>query len=228
MTKQSAFSASSPQPPVLARTGAALGEGGLKTPHVEGNMDGSGIALRSRGYQVRILAAARKSRRQPIPNVLKPGTMLVPLTQGRFAIIDEGDASAVSQHSWCAAKATLSDSLFYATAKIAGKVVKLHKFLWELWGRQRAGLDHINGDGLDNRRSNLRAATQSQNLANSRMFRTNTSGYRGVSRFRGKWVAQIRINGTVVHIGRFDTAELASAAYKQTAQALHGEFARAS
>lgn len=192
-------------------------------------MGEEGTGLRSRGYEVRILAAApkdrRRKRRELIPNVLKPGTLLVPLTQGRFAIIDEADAAAVSRHTWSAAKATESDSLYYAVTKIDGRVTKLHRFLWALSSRPAAPrLDHENGDGLDNRQANLRPATPAQNVANSRLQKRNTSGYKGVTWLAGKWVAQLGSK----YIGRFTDPAEAHRAYLNAARERYGEFARAS
>lgn len=89
-------------------------------------------------------------------------------------------------------------------------------------------IDHINGIRDDNRISNLRLATRSQNNANSKVASHNTSGYKGVwfDKSRNKFVSQIKINGTNKHIGRFNTAEEAHAAYCEVASSLHGEFAR--
>lgn len=87
-------------------------------------------------------------------------------------------------------------------------------------------VDHINGDRSDNRWSNLRLASRSQNNCNSGRRRNNTSGHKGV-RFHkkaGKWMAEARINGERIYLGLFDTAEAASEAYSDHAQKTHGEF----
>lgn len=89
-------------------------------------------------------------------------------------------------------------------------------------------IDHINGDGLDNRLANLREATPAQNRTNALAQKSNRLGLRGVhfhpaaKRYR----AQICKNGKTRHIGYFDTPELAHAAYLKAAQELHGEFVR--
>lgn len=79
------------------------------------------------------------------------------------------------------------------------------------------GVDHINGNGLDNRKENLRPATDAQNKQNLVLSFTNRSGYRGVSwdRFRGKWKAQARVNGKNRSFGRFDTVEEAAQAIQK-------------
>lgn len=91
-------------------------------------------------------------------------------------------------------------------------------------------IDHINGDPSDNRFSNLREATQSQNCANARKSKNNTSGVKGVhwDRVNKKWRATIMHKRRQITIGRFDTIKQAAAAYEAKAAALFGEFARTS
>lgn len=88
-------------------------------------------------------------------------------------------------------------------------------------------VDHIDGNGLNNRRENLRLVTHSQNMQNQRMQVNNTSGYKGVSwhKVRGMWRATIRVNNKNKHLGYFKTRELAYAAYCEAAIKYHGEFA---
>lgn len=103
-----------------------------------------------------------------------------------------------------------------------------HKFMHRLILNAPEGsqVDHINGNKLDNRRSNLRLATASQNRANKGKIVNNTSGYKGVSLSGKKWAADIAMNKVKVRLGRFDTPEEAAKAYDQAARELHGEFAR--
>lgn len=88
-------------------------------------------------------------------------------------------------------------------------------------------VDHINGNGLDNRRENLRLATHSQNLRNSRVSVSSTSGYKGVHWIKRaqKWQAMITANGKRKYLGSFDTAEEAHAAYCAAANFYYGDFA---
>lgn len=83
-------------------------------------------------------------------------------------------------------------------------------------------------DRSDNRISNLREATRSQNAMNARKQRDNTSGFKGVSRWRGKWQAKIQRDGKQRFLGAFSTPQDAALAYKNAAINLHGEFARVS
>jgi hypothetical protein len=88
-------------------------------------------------------------------------------------------------------------------------------------------IDHIDGDSLNNNRSNLRAATRAQNSQNRSKQKNNASGIKGVSldKRRSKWLAQIQSDGTHYYLGRFDTKEDAAEAYRKAANKLHKEFA---
>ena len=90
-------------------------------------------------------------------------------------------------------------------------------------------IDHINGDRADDRWGNLRPATRSQNNANGRRPRDNTSGFKGVSWHRGcnKWQAGIGVGGRRRHLGLFDTPEAAHNSYLTAAAKLFGQFVRA-
>ena len=90
-------------------------------------------------------------------------------------------------------------------------------------------IDHRDADATNNRWNNLRRATRSQNSANRRRPRHNTSGYKGVylCRKSGKWCAHIGWNGRTIHLGRFTTPQEAHDAYLKAARKLFGEFARA-
>lgn len=95
-------------------------------------------------------------------------------------------------------------------------------------------VDHINGDPLDNRASNLRICSHSENMRNRKTHRNNSLGVKGVYAERHhvtkvlRYVAQIRVDGKKVVLGRFKSVDAASRAYKVAAQKLHGDFARLS
>jgi hypothetical protein len=106
-----------------------------------------------------------------------------------------------------------------------------HRLAWLYvygeWPAER--IDHINLDRADNRISNLRQCTHSQNLANTRARSTNSSGYKGVYFHTGakRWQAKIKVNYRSKHLGFFDTKEEAADAYRKGAELYFGEFARA-
>lgn len=144
------------------------------------------------------------------------------LTQGMFATIDDADFALVARYHWHL-RAHEGGERYYVSRHIVtdqGKksTQSMHTLLtgWEL-------VDHVNGDGLDNRRANLRPATSSQNAANARRRKDNSSGFKGVSqRPNGRWMARIRMKS----LGTFPTAELAARAYDSAATETWGEFAR--
>lgn len=89
-------------------------------------------------------------------------------------------------------------------------------------------IDHANGVRTDNRICNLREASASQNMQNSKAKSRNTSGYKGVTwdKSKGKWQASIRHNGKSKFLGRYDDPKEAFSAYCEAAKRYHGEFAR--
>jgi hypothetical protein len=135
------------------------------------------------------------------------------------ALIDTDDVFIANSHKWC-----LSNG--YAKSTINGKVVALHHVII---GVIPSGMevDHRNTNTLDNRRSNLRFATKSQNAANRPKPISNTSGYKGVSWDKRckKWYTAIQYEGNGYFLGRFDDKLNAAMAYNEKAKELFGEFA---
>lgn len=118
----------------------------------------------------------------------------------------------------------------YLRGTILGKNYLAHRVAWALFhGEWPCDLiDHINGDPLDNRICNLRAATASQNRRNQKPLARNTSGLKGASWSKAakKWRAQIRADNNTRHLGYFDTAQDAHDAYCRASAELHREFGR--
>lgn len=152
----------------------------------------------------------------------------IPLTRGKFAIVDDADYPMVSRVRWSAMKSERKnfDDAFYAvrTPKVDGQktVLLMHRLITGAGPHQE--VDHADHDGLNNRRFNLRVATTTQNLQNMRKVdRGLPRGVHYVQR-KGKYVASIRVNGAHKNLGYFESAESAGAAYDAASLLHHGEF----
>jgi hypothetical protein len=153
----------------------------------------------------------------------------IPLTHGQSALVDEVDYESLNQFKWRARWDRRTQS-FYAmrdTPEVDGTRYPIYMAREILNTPRGVRADHRNHDTLDNRRFNLRPATEAQNHQNSRKRRDNTSGFRGVSfqKRSGKWQARIRVNGTRLYLGCHATPEIAAIAYAEAVHRLHGEFA---
>jgi hypothetical protein len=103
-------------------------------------------------------------------------------------------------------------------------LIRLHRVILD---NPNGVVDHINGNGLDNRRSNLRVCTIAENCRNSAKYRSGkTSTYKGVSKFGNKWRGTICLNNKQIYLGSFDDEMTAARAYDAAAVIHHGEFAR--
>ena len=142
------------------------------------------------------------------------------LTKGRTAIVDDTDYKTLSKYKWHAL-VTKHTSYAKRNSKNREAILMHRQILGPPKGIQ---VDHINHNGLDNRRSNLRLATHGQNLARKRGI--PKSGYKGVDFSQGKWRARIRKNRTQMFLGHFGSAEEAGKAYDLAAMKLHGKFAK--
>ncbi len=105
-----------------------------------------------------------------------------------------------------------------------------HRLIWLMvHGNLPECIDHINGDGSDNRLRNIRAASKADNCRNRGKNSNNTSGYKGVCLHKpsGKFRAAIRIGDRVISLGHYNSAEDAHNAYAGASLKLHGEFSKA-
>jgi hypothetical protein len=161
--------------------------------------------------------------------------MLIPLTQGKFAFIDEEDKDLARFNWYVSQEGTESNPLFYARRHITLHhkqiTIKLHRIILErMLGRELEPgeeVDHRNGDSLDNGRANLRLATKSENRRNQRRNNNQKSSkYKGVSKHRNKWRAMIWLNGHQKHVGNFADETDAAKAYDEAARHYFGEFAK--
>lgn len=151
------------------------------------------------------------------------GTTSIPLGRGYTAIIDTDDVDLVRGIRWTAVK---SDHRVYAYSNTSAYKGMLHRLIVN--APKGVDVDHWDGEGLNDRRSNLRIATRSENMVNVPLRSSNTSGYVGVSWHRGaaKWRSAIKKNGRQIHLGFFASAEEAARAYDVKARELFREFAQ--
>lgn len=154
------------------------------------------------------------------------GICHVPLTRGYMALLSAADAERVLAFRW---RVHINQNgRIYAVRSIRegryNRPVYLHRFILDAAPGET--IDHRNGNGLDDRRENLRRATKQQNAANVSGYSHNTSGFRGVSfhKQRGKWRASIKVNQRFISLGLYASVEDANRAYEAAAREYFGEF----
>lgn len=152
----------------------------------------------------------------------------IPLTQGKYAIVDPEDFERLNRYKWYASK---WGNTFYAI-RCAGprrnlKYIRMHREIISPPGH--LVVDHINHNGLDNRKANLRPATRAQNNYNRLIFKRkdSSSNYKGVAwkKDKKKWRAQIHFNGKCIFLGYFEDEKKAAKAYDKAAEKYYGQFA---
>ena len=151
--------------------------------------------------------------------------MEIPLTQGYAALIDDDEIERVLPYLW---RTINNNGILYAGTGGRSPLF-MHRFIMNLpYGSSEPQVDHINLNGLDNRKSNLRIATRSQNMANRLKPVGGTSRFKGVGwdSSRSKWRAQIMVMYENKFLGRFTDEEDAARAYDEAAREYFGEFAR--
>lgn len=152
----------------------------------------------------------------------------IPLTQGYFAIVDPEDYDWLMQWKWCLHK-TKTNIYAHRRLKLSNDkntTMRMHRAIMK--APKGLEVDHKNGNGLDNRRCNLRIASRLQNTKNTKKRKNTSSQYKGVSWHKKceKWVVHIRINSVTVHIGLFFHEHEAATAYNKAAKLHYGEFAK--
>ena len=151
--------------------------------------------------------------------------MRIELTQGKVALVDDADGVELQKHKWCAMHVY---NCWYAVRRPThnGPLELMHRTILD----PPSGLevDHINLDGLDNRRENLRVASRQQNSRNTRPRTNAVSRFKGVSRnLRGgrPWRGRIVVDRREIGLGYFTTEAEAALAYNEAATRLFGEYA---
>ena len=145
---------------------------------------------------------------------------LIPLTKGKVALVDDTDAARVDGQNW---HAVVKSGIWYAAARINYKIVYMHR--WLMRAPNDMEVDHIDDDGLNNTRRNLRICTSVQNKARRKRINTS-SGFRGVQAHQGHWRTVITVQGKRIYVGFFTDKMDAARAYDAAAIKHYGEFAR--
>lgn len=145
---------------------------------------------------------------------------LIELTKGKKSIIDDEDFALVSAYKWHLAGRYAGTQLWDSATK-KRTYLMMHNLI--IHPPEGHVVDHINGDPLDNRRSNLRIASNQQNSWNRRP--RSDSGLLGVRKSGDQWMAAIYPNLTPISLGTYETKELAAAAYNEASKVIYGEFA---
>lgn len=147
----------------------------------------------------------------------------IELTQGKRAKVDDTDYEELNKCKWRACSRHGHD---YARTGKAYASYYMHRLI--VGAAKGMFVDHINGDGLDNRRCNLRVCTREENGQNrTRLQTNNTSGYTGVlprKGYPGLWQVQIKVNRKMLHIGYFKDKDLAIAARRRAELEYFGAF----
>lgn len=145
----------------------------------------------------------------------------VTLSTGQVAIVDEADLERLRPYRWHGEQWRSDGSWYAATYHRHGRIT-MHRLLLD--ARPGEIIDHINGNGLDNRRSNLRLCSHDQNMHNVHQPSRSKHGYFGVKFDArcGKWIAGIKANNRTRYLGAYDSPEQAAAAYDGASRALFG------
>ncbi len=146
-------------------------------------------------------------------------TSIIWLSKGKYAIVDNEDYERLNQCKW---SAVASGYTYYAISK---KSLGMHAML--MINPNKLHIDHINRNGLDNRKSNLRVCRSGQNQLNSKLRSHNTSGYKGVywCKHHNAWASQLRVKGKIIYKRYFHSALEAALFYDQRAEELGDGYA---
>ena len=151
----------------------------------------------------------------------------IPLTRGLHTIIDDDDFDLIKQHKWCANKIGNTFYVQHSFTHPGGRKGALYMHRVIMNPPSNMDVDHLDGDGLNNRRSNLRICTRGQNCGRQKPQVGRSSKFKGVSYHRrmGCWEAYVHSKDKKHPAGYFSDERKAAMAYNELASVLHGEFA---
>lgn len=152
--------------------------------------------------------------------------MKIPLTQGKFALVDARDFASVAGKTWHAkrsGKQFVAEHSYFDHEQGRVRNILMHRFLMR--PPDDLVVDHINGNPLDNRRCNLRVCNRQENSWNSRKKRS--AHFKGVVKARGgKWCASIQVDGMTIRLGTYEDPSEAAGVYNRAARVVFGDFAK--
>jgi len=180
------------------------------------------VRVTPRGVCRNFRRRCKRSTRTRPPTSTDPNVRYIPLTKNQFAIVDAADYERLSRYTWSASHCGRT---FYAARNAGGRPVLMHRMIM----RPPKGMvvDHIDGNGLNNRRSNLRICTRAENNRNRRPAPGGSSRFRGVYRCRtaDRWIANLSVNNRTVYVGLFADEVEAALARDAAARKHHGPYA---
>ena len=140
----------------------------------------------------------------------------IKLTQDKIALVDDEDFEYLNQFKWYAVN---YKNNFYSCRTLRQSKIKMHREIMKTQLENNIGkiIDHIDGNGLNNQKYNLRTCTNAENCRNRHSV-NNSSGYLGVSKRSKKWKAQISVNKKVICLGTFEDKKDAAKAYNEAAK----------
>lgn len=150
--------------------------------------------------------------------------MKVKLTKGKEAVIDNLDFDLISKYKWRYGFGGMGGEYAVTGNGKGSPTIRMHRLI--LGAKKGQIIDHVDGNGLNNMRKNLRIVSSLESSQNKGIYKNNTVGQKGVYLHRGKFEARIMVNDKRIYLGRFDTAKEAGVVYRQAELKYFGEFAR--
>lgn len=150
----------------------------------------------------------------------------IKLSNGDVAFIDNEDYSKVIDYRWYLKKNKGKNCRYAIAYSYKGNkqnILRMHRIIMNASIDEE--IDHINGNGLDNRKENLRKVSHWQNVMNTKIGKNNTTGFKGVCKIKDKWVSRIQFNKKKIYIGCFNNKIEAAKAYDIKAKEIFGEYA---